>query len=82
MEITTYIQVNIKICYTSQLRAIIDNIYELKINNMSLTKEENKYFKRLNNLREVVDTDPEWATEYIIELEDELKETIKQLKTK
>jgi len=45
---------------------------------MSLTKEELKYFKRLNNLREVVDTDPEWATEYIIELEDELK----QLKTK
>jgi len=44
---------------------------------MTLTKEENKYFKRLNNLREVVDTDPEWATEYIIELEDELKKTIK-----
>ena len=40
---------------------------------MSLTKEELKYFKRLNNLREVVDTDPEWATEYIIELEDENK---------
>jgi hypothetical protein len=40
---------------------------------MSLTKEELKYFKKLNNLREVVDTDPEWATEYIIELEDQLK---------
>ena len=45
---------------------------------MSLTKEELKYFEKLNQLREVVDTDPEWATEYIIELEDELK----QLKTK
>ena len=49
---------------------------------MSLTKDEIKYHKRLSNLREVVDTDPEWATEYIIELEDELKETIKQLKAK
>ena len=44
---------------------------------MSLTKDEIKYHKRLSNLREVVDTDPEWATEYIIELEDKLK-----LKTK
>ena len=59
---------------------------------MSLTKEELKYFKRLNNLREVVDTDPEWATEYIIELEDRVKQLtmlcddiedkLKQLKTK
>jgi len=39
-----------------------------------MNKEEKKYWKRLNNLREVVDTDPEWATEYIIELEDKLKQ--------
>lgn len=43
---------------------------------MSLTKKEIQFYKRLNNLREVVDTDPEWATEYIIELEDELKRTV------
>lgn len=39
---------------------------------MSLTKEELKYFEKLNQLREVVDTDPEWATEYIIDLEDKV----------
>ena len=59
---------------------------------MSLTKEELKYHKRLNNLREVVDTDPEWATEYIIELEDrveqltmlcdDIEDKLKQLKNK
>tara|TARA_E500000331_G_C16947295_1_gene578882 strand:+ start:450 stop:641 length:192 start_codon:yes stop_codon:yes gene_type:complete len=39
---------------------------------MSLTKEELKYFEKLNQMREVVDTDPEWATEYIIDLEDKV----------
>ena len=38
-----------------------------------------KYEQRLNRTREFVDTEPRFATEYIIELEDEIEKFIQQL---
>jgi len=38
--------------------------------------------KRINRTRELVDTEAWYATEYIIELEDEVKQLKQQLKNK
>jgi phosphopantetheine adenylyltransferase len=49
-----------------------------------MTEQEKitQYEQRLNRTRELVDTEAWYAAEYIIKLEDELKKTIEQLKTK